>query len=113
MDPTEIRRNTTRSGAPYLLPAEDFALGGNPVPAALHIPANTSQTCLAGEGHTPSDGNTSPRCDEAPLGPHPGDELVSPLIPANTSQKCFAGEGITAPPQTDGGVMAEHLWVRT
>ena len=50
MDPQEIRSNT-RSGTTYQ-PDEAFAPGGLPVPAALHIPANTSQTCLAGEGHT-------------------------------------------------------------
>ena len=89
-------------------------------------PANTLQKCLAGEGtttapplkdtmlegyavHSPllgnlnTDGKTSTRFHETPLGTHPGHGRVSPLIPANTSQKCLAGEGITAPPLKDGG----------
>ena len=85
MDPQEIRSNT-RSGTTYQ-PDEAFAPGGLPVPAALHIPANTSQTCLAGEGPTISPCPTSgdPAQDARPQ------SSAYPHIPANTSQKCLAG----------------------
>ena len=97
MDPIVIRSNLTRSGATYSPPSdEDIASGGLPAQVYPHSPANTSQTCSAGEGLATSPPSGDPASDAGLTVP------VYSHIPANTLQTCLAGEGLATKPLPRG-----------
>ena len=97
MDPIVIRSNLTRSGATYSPPSdEDIASGGLPAQVYPHSPANTSQTCSAGEGLATSPPSGDPASDAGLTVP------VYSHIPANTLQTCLAGEGLATQPPPRG-----------